>query len=85
MKNSKWLYINTKINVEWDLFFERWNYRMHLCWLKDEERGYDRFMFSIAKQLWYNDFEKQFNEILKQSVLLDLPLLTLYLKNDKAN
>ena len=76
-KNSKWLYLNTKQD-----FFERWPYRIHLVGIEDISKDRDKLLFSIAKHLWYNNFKEQWLHILRESVLLDTPLFTLYHKED---
>lgn len=85
MKNSKWLYLYTKTNNDWWIFFERWKYRVHLVWIEDVANDLDKILFSIAKYLWFNDFKEQFNQIIKQASLLEKPLFTLYVKDEYKN
>lgn len=80
-KNSRWLYIYANVS-NWQLFFERDKFTIHLVGVPNEELWRDKLLFTLAKELWFNDFKEQFCAIMKQAALLDTPILTLYEKKE---
>ena len=77
---SKWKY--TYVITKNGMFFEWWKYRIHLTWQKNKEKWQDRFLFSIADWLGYKDFKKQFKNICIQAQKMELPLFTIYNKDE---
>lgn len=84
-KNSKWLYLYAKANDPQPFFFENGKYKIHLTGVPNEQLWRDYLLFSIAKELWFNDFKEQFKAVIAQAALLDIAVLTLYNKDDTTN
>ena len=81
-KKSGGLYVYAQKKNGW-IFLERGKYRLHLAGKYEPSEGRDRFIFTAAKELGYDEFKNQFANVLIRCAEMWYPVLSLYEKDDQ--